>query len=134
LTSKARIQTKQCLLVFGLSRHRPHFRLLHRRPDCPCVRRIGLVRLHKGANKLRMQEHDLVPKRFDLARPPMPTAARLQRYPAGRPPRQKRKQLVTSKASIHDLTGLCVNPVQLEHALCNIQSICRSIHFGPSVP
>src|SRR5262249_21208018 len=36
--------------------------------------------------------------------------------------------------SIHDLTGLGVDPVHLEHALCNVQSICRSIHFGPSVP
>src|ERR1019366_3738779 len=37
-------------------------------------------------------------------------------------------------ASIHDLTRLCVDPVHLEHSLCHIQSICRSIHFGPSLP
>jgi hypothetical protein len=56
------------------------------------------------------------------------------RTTACRPLRQKPKQLVTTKSSIHDLTGLGVDPVHLEHSLCNVQSICRSIHFGPSVP
>lgn len=31
---------------------------------------------------------------------------------------------------IRDLAGLGVDPVQLEHPLCNIQSVCRSIHLG----
>lgn len=29
------------------------------------------------------------------------------------------------------LSGLNVDPVHLEHVLCNIQSVCRSIHLGP---
>src|SRR6266436_3678940 len=43
-------------------------------------------------------------------------------------------QLIATKASIHNLGRLGVDPVHLEDGLCNIQSICRSIHFGPSVP
>src|SRR5258705_2193547 len=75
-----------------------------------------------------------MPKCFDLARPPMPTAARFQRHLARRPLCQKSNQFVTSKSPIHDLTGLRIDPVHLEHSLCNVQAVCRSIHFGPSVP
>ena len=43
------MQTERRLLILGLSCHGPHFRLLHRRPDRPRIRRIGLVRL--GSNR-----------------------------------------------------------------------------------
>ena len=74
------VQSEHRLLIFGLRRHGAHLRLLHRRPDRPRVGRIGLVRLHKGSNELRMQQHDFMPERLDLARPPVPAAARFQRH------------------------------------------------------
>jgi len=47
---------------------------------------------------------------------------------------QESNQLVAAKPSIHDLARLTFDPIHLEHALRNIQSIRRSIHLGPSVP
>src|SRR5437870_2677566 len=128
------MQSKHRLLVFGLGRHGPHPRLVRCRPDRPCIGRIGLVCLYEWANELRMQEHHLVTKRLDLARPPMPAPARFQRHPTRGSLSQKAYQLITRKPTIHDLTALHIDPVQLECTLCNVQAICRSIHFGPSVP
>src|SRR5438105_4772996 len=128
------MQSKHRLLVFGLGRHGPHPRLVRCRPDRACIGRVGLVCLYEWANELRMQEHHLVTKRLDLARPPMPAPARFQRHPTRGSLSQKAYQLITRKPTIHDLTALHIDPVQLECTLCNVQAICRSIHFGPSVP
>ena len=72
------MQAQHGLLIFRLRRYCAHSRLLHRRPNCARVGCIGLVRLHEGANELRMEEHHLVPQRSDLACPPMRAAAALQ--------------------------------------------------------
>jgi hypothetical protein len=61
------------------------------------------------------------------------TAACFKRYTTCGPLCQKRCQLVAPKALVGYLAGLRVDPVHLEDLLCNIQSVCRSIHLG-SVP
>jgi hypothetical protein len=93
-------------------------------------RRVGLIRPDKRSDELRMQQYHLVPQRLDLAGTPMRAAACFKRHSAHRPQRQKRDQLVASEASIGYLAGLRVDPVRLEDLLCDIQSICRSIHLG----
>jgi hypothetical protein len=108
------------LLILRLGCDRTHAWLVHCGPDRPGVRRIGLVRLHKRTNELRMQQHDLVPERFDLARPPMPTPARFQCHSPGWALRQKPDQLIPSESSIRDLPGLCVDPMHLKHSLGNV--------------
>jgi hypothetical protein len=45
------MKTKHRLLVLRLNRDCTHSRLSHGRPKCACISRIGLVRLHKRANK-----------------------------------------------------------------------------------
>lgn len=42
----------------------------------------------------------------------------------------RHKHVVTSEPAIGNLTGLCINPVHLEHPLCNIQSISRNLLLG----
>ena len=50
------------LLKFAFDRDRLNFRLLDRRPDCPCIRRIRLVAQNEGTNCLRRQQTDFMPQ------------------------------------------------------------------------
>jgi hypothetical protein len=50
------MQRQHGLLILRLRRYRAHSCLLHRRPNRPRIRGIGLVGLHKRANELRMQQ------------------------------------------------------------------------------
>jgi hypothetical protein len=61
----------------------------------------------------------------------MSASAGLERHSTSGALCQKRDQVVTSEPAIGNLTGLCINPIHLEHPLCNIQSIGRNIHLGP---
>ncbi|SAL07695.1 hypothetical protein AWB81_08533 [Caballeronia arationis] len=78
-----------------------------------------------------MQQHDLVSQRLNFTCPPVSAPARFESDTPGGTLSQKRDQIVTAKPPIRNLAGLGVDPVQLEHPLCNIQSVCRSIHLGP---
>ncbi|SAL08012.1 hypothetical protein AWB81_08506 [Caballeronia arationis] len=78
-----------------------------------------------------MQQHDLVSQRLNFTCPPVSAPARVESDTPGGTLSQKRDQIVTAKPPIRNLAGLGVDPVQLEHPLCNIQSVCRSIHLGP---
>ena len=91
-----------------------HSRLLNRSPYRLRIRRVGLVRLHKRPDKLRMQQHELVSERLNFTCPPMSAPARFKSdTPGGLS--QKRDQIVTAKPPIRNLAGLGVDPVQLKH-------------------
>ena len=127
------MQAQHGLLLLRLRRHRPHSRLLHGRPDGARIRRIGLVGLHEGANELRMQQNDIVAQRLDLACPPVRATAGLQRNSRWGLPAEVLDQIVTPESTIDDLSRLVVDPVHLEHALCDIQTVRRGMHLRTSV-
>lgn len=83
------MKTQHRLLFLRLHRDRAHPGLMHSSPDRTRIRGIGLVCLHKGPNELRMQQDNLVTHRSDLARPPMPASAGLQRHTSWQSTRQE---------------------------------------------
>jgi hypothetical protein len=101
-------------------------------PDRPRIGCVGLVRLYEGPNELRVQQDDIVPQCLDLARPPVRAAACLQRDSTWRSTAQVLDQIVTPEPAVHDLPGVGVDPVNLEHPLCYIQSVRRGIHLETS--
>lgn len=128
------MQAQHRLLVFALCGDRAHVGLLNCRPDRSRVRGVGLVGLHERADELGMQQDRFMAQRTDLASPPVRTPARLQRHTARPAFGQKVDQFRPAETPVNDLPSLSIDPVHLEHPLCNVQSIRRSIHFGPSVP
>jgi hypothetical protein len=60
-------------------------------------------------------------------------AARFHRYSRGLARCKKFAQLGASELLSPDLAGPAVDPVQLHHALCQVQTIRGAIHFGASV-
>jgi|APFre7841882630_1041343.scaffolds.fasta_scaffold60048_2 hypothetical protein len=127
------MQAQRRLLLLRLRGHRSHSSLLHSRPDRARIRCVGPVRLYEGPNELRVQQEDVVPQRLDLACPPVPTPAGLQRNPAWRPPRQVLDQIVAPEPAAHDLARVPVDPVTLEHSLRYIQSLSGGMHLETSV-
>jgi hypothetical protein len=102
--------------------------LLYRRPDCARVCRVSFVCLHKRPNEFCVQQDDVVTQGLDLSRPPVSASACLQRDSAGGSAAQVLNQIVAPELSIHDLTHIRVDPVHLENALRNIQSVRCGIH------
>ena len=98
------------------------------------VHRISIIASVQADDHAR-----LVGRAFPLHSPtyhPLPVLADLniKRDPPCRALRQELNQFSPAEASIHDLSGVGIDPVHLKYALCDIQTIRRTIHFGPSVP
>ena len=128
------MQRQDRLLLLALDGHRLDAGLLHRRPDRPRVMRVALVTDNERPDHLRRQQPDLVVKFPQPPRPMLCAAARLHRDQTRHAVGEVLQKLRPRQLQVHDLAGLHIDPMQLEHPLRRIHAdnSSTSLHLGPS--
>jgi hypothetical protein len=127
------VQCQHGLLLHTLLRHATDVALLRCNPDRPRVGRIVLVAAHERSHLRSRQQLDLVTLGGKYPCPVVRAAASLHHDAHRLELREVLGQPGTRQLLAANLARLSVNPVQLHHVLCNVQTISRTIHSGPPV-
>jgi hypothetical protein len=124
------VQRKRCLLLGSFDRHEAHVRPRHRLADCLGIVAVVLVGLHVRLDELRRHEPHLVAQLDELARPVMRAATGLHPDQAGRQVGEELQHLAAFELLAQHRFPALAHPVDLEHALCQIDTHCRNLHDG----
>ncbi len=124
------MQRQHRLLFAGLDRHEAHRWSGHRLADRLGIRRVVLVGLHVGLDKLRSHESHRMPELLKLPRPVMRPATGLHanatRFQVG----EKWQDLRALQLPFEHDPAPFVDAVKLKHVLCQIQPDRRHLHRG----
>jgi len=116
------------LLLHRLDRHEAHVGSGYGLAYRLCVGRVVLVALDVRLHELRRYQPNSVTEPLQLSGPMMRTAARLHADQTGRQVGEKDGDLVSPQLlANHDIPSL-INPVNLEHVLCQIKANRRNLH------
>src|SRR2546427_8096666 len=124
------VNSHRRLLLYALHRHRPHRRTADRLADRLRVPAVVLVALHIRLHIGRRHQPDLVAITADHPSPVVRTATGLNAHRAGR---QLCKELLhgaAPKLTPQHNTSRCINPVNLEHVLRQIQTNYANLAHG----
>src|SRR6202030_753205 len=121
------------LTVEALHRHEPHRRAPHRLADALGIAPVVLVALHVRLHIGRRHHPSLMPKLLKHPPPVMRTAARLHAdhytwWQLG----EKLFQLLAPQLTSLNNFPRCINPVNLEHVLRQIQTNHANLRHGRS--
>jgi hypothetical protein len=118
------------LLIGRLRLYKSHRRPANRLADRFGVRRIVLVALDVGLHVFRWHQTNLVTQLRQLTRPIMRRGTGLHADQAGRQRRKKLQHLTAAKLLPDDDLLGCVDAVDLEHVLSDVQTDCGNFASG----
>jgi hypothetical protein len=118
------------LLLLALDRHEAHGRPRRRFADRRGISRIVLPALEIGLDVLRWDQAHFVPQPAQLPGPEMGGGASLQADPARRKLREVAQDLPAAEAALLDNGVVCVDTVNLEDVLGQIEANRCNLHGG----
>jgi hypothetical protein len=124
------VQRKRCLLLGRLGRHEAHGRPRDRLANRLGIVAVVLVGLHVRLDELRRHEPHFVAQLDELARPVVRAAAGFHPDQAGWQVAKELQHLAAFELLTQHCSPALAHPVDLKHALCQIDTHCRNLHDG----